>query len=90
MKNLSLILIAAIALSACAHYTEAEKQQRAYDKYVKKSMAKRAKQQARFDKSHPQPPAIPEREVGPWAATATPLAEGPQSVSSGETTTSDQ
>lgn len=84
MKKLSLVLTLAISVSACSHYTEAEKQQRAYQKYVHKSMAKREKDQKRLAKKYPAPPAIPEREVGPWQATATTSSEGPLSVSSGD------
>ena len=86
MKKLSLVLILAASVSACSHYSQAEKQQRSYEKYVRKSISTREKQQKRFAKSHPAPPAIPEREVGPWNATATTTAtaEGPMSVTDGE------
>ena len=74
MKPLCLILVLALSLPACARFSKSERQQRAYQKYVRKSMATRTRQQSQFFRSHA--PKVPPSEAGP--VTETMAQENPQ------------
>lgn len=80
MKTLSLILIAALTFPACSHFSKTARQQRAYEKYVRTSMAKQAKQRTKIAKTRAA--EMPLSEVSPWTETTS--AEGPMSISSGQ------
>jgi hypothetical protein len=79
MKSLCLILILALNLSACARFSQSARRQRAYERYVQKSMGARARQQAKFTRS--RAPKMPiTAQTDPGAVTQTTTDDGPQAV----------
>jgi hypothetical protein len=76
VKPLCLILVLALSLPACARFSKGARQQRAYQKYVQKSMAMRKRQQSKISRKRAtqQLPA----EVGPMTESTT--TDGPQAV----------
>jgi len=57
MRQASCILLAvAFALTGCSSFSKQSRQQRAYEKYIRKSSLARAKQQSHFRWSTPQMP----------------------------------
>ena len=79
MKFLRLILLLAVILPACSHFSESARRQRSYEKYVQKSMTTRKKQQTKISKNQAKIPSI---ETGP--ASTSMSAEDPQVFSSGQ------
>ena len=73
---LSFALILAFTLTGCSSFSKSGRQQRAYEKYVRKSSATRAKQQSRFRSDKPR---MPTQEMTPSEAVETTEA-GPQAV----------
>ena len=83
MKFISLLLAFSVALTGCSMFTKNGRQQRAYEKYVRKSSVARVKQQVRFRTGKPKmttTPALGEPTEAPTEATATETNSGPQSV----------
>jgi hypothetical protein len=76
VKSFCLILVLALSLPACSRFSETARRQRAYEKYVHKSMGNRARQQAKFTQS--RAPQMPLSDAGPVTETTT--EEGPQAV----------
>jgi len=71
MKPISLLLLIALSLSGCSAFSdETTKQQRAYEKYVRKSMKQREKQQAKVSRNQTNIP-IPASETGPEVVNLT-------------------
>jgi len=69
MKPISLLLLLALGLSGCSAFSdETTKQQRAYEKYVRKSMKQREKQQAKVSKHQTD---IPDSQTGPEVVNLT-------------------
>jgi hypothetical protein len=64
-----LILVLALSLPACARFSKSARQQRAYEKYVRKSMATRTRQQSQF--FHSRAAKMPPSEPGPVIETST-------------------
>jgi hypothetical protein len=79
MKLLRLILLLALSLPACSHFSESARRQRSYEKYIQKSMTMRKKQQNKISKNQAKIPSI---ETSP--ASTSMSAEDPQAFSSGE------
>jgi hypothetical protein len=75
MKSFSLLLIIALSLPACARFSETTRQQRAYEKYVRKSMTARKRQLAHLPKNKTM--EVPPLDMGPWQATMTSETEHP-------------
>ncbi|MEP6937647.1 MAG: hypothetical protein ABI871_06225 [Chthoniobacterales bacterium] len=80
MKLLPILLATAVCLSGCSMLTKNGRNQRAYEKYVRRSSMTRVKQQSRFRSSKPTMP-ITQAESEP---TLTNESSGPESVSEGE------
>ena len=59
-KTLTFLLLIALALPACSRYSETNRQQRAYAKYVRKQSAARQKQRAKVQRSQQE---IPEEQA---------------------------
>ena len=79
-----LVAISITALSGCAYMTQSGRQQMAYQRYIKKFSGKKMKQQKKL--KAPRMPRLP----GPSDYhTNTELNESPQSVTSGESQTSE-
>jgi heat shock protein HslJ len=77
LKGLTIVLISGLFLPGCAHYSKSARQQRAYEKYVRKQSGIQHRQQAKYKKVR-----MP-RTMGPSEAKITAEAySGPQSVSS--------
>jgi uncharacterized protein YceK len=80
LRSVAAILIACLLLPGCSTFSSSSaKKQAAYQKYIRKNMSARAKQQAKFHSTKaPRLHAAPPSEV---KATATAEAQaGPQSV----------
>ncbi len=60
MKPISILLTVALALSGCSSFSKQARQQRAYEKYIRKSSVARARQQSHFRSSVPHLPQPPE------------------------------
>jgi len=75
MKSFSLILLVVLSLPACTRFSQASRQQRAYEKYVHKSMKMRSRQMAHIP--HNRTPEVPPLDTGSWQATATAETEKP-------------
>jgi hypothetical protein len=75
MKSLCLILLVALSLPACARFSETARRERAYEKYVHKSMAMRNRQMAHLP--HNKNPEVPPLDKGSWQATMTAETEHP-------------
>jgi hypothetical protein len=57
MKHcLTLLLLCSLATGGCSHFSQASRQQRAYEKYVRKSSRVRAQQRAFFKQRQQQAP----------------------------------
>jgi hypothetical protein len=80
MKSIYLILLVALSLPACARFSETARQQRAYEKYVRKSMANRNRQMAHIP--HNPNPEVPPLDTGKWQATMS--TEGAQPAETGQ------
>jgi hypothetical protein len=82
MKNLSrvlaLFLVAAILLSGCSMLTSSGRQQRAYERYVRKSSLGRVKQQRLFNSGKAQMPVM-----RPTEQIVAADVSGPESMSDG-------
>lgn len=76
MKSLCLILFLAMSLPACSRFSDSARRQRSYEKYVRKSMVIRTRQQSRFSRS--RAPQMPLTEAAPVTETTT--QENPQSI----------
>jgi len=74
-KTLSLFLCALLALTGCSSFSQASRQERAYQKYVQKQGRMRAKQQAKFTHGSRKIPRLP-------PSTGS-VAAGPVSMSAG-------
>jgi len=83
LKSIGLILLLALCLPACSHFSKSARQQRAYEKYVHKSMRARSKQKAKIAKHQAE---IPYNESGPVRTEMTTMDQGPQAVPSEATT----
>jgi len=70
-RLLSLTLVGAFALSGCSSFSKSGRQQRAYEKYVRKSSITRVKQQKRFRTNQPQMPSTPMEPGAPVESTET-------------------
>ena len=71
---LALLLSIALALPACSNFSADQRNQRAYEKYVRKSSALRKEQRARVQRSQQE---IPEAEAHTEINTATePMSDG--------------
>ena len=79
LKSIGLIILLALCLPACSHFSKSARQQRAYEKYVHKSMKMRSKQKAKIAKHQAE---IPYNESGPVRTEMTTVDEGPQAVPS--------
>ena len=77
-RALALFLVGATLLSSCSMLTASGRQQRAYERYVRKSSLGRVKQQKRFSFRKTTLPVMQPTE--PMEATE---VSGPESVSSG-------
>jgi len=75
-KSVALLLLFAFALSGCSSFSKTGRQQRAYEKYVRKSSITRVKQQSRFRSGKPQMPSQPMEPSGPVETMET----GPQAI----------
>lgn len=79
MKSLYLILVLALSFPACSRFSESARRQRAYERYVRKSMGQRARQQAKFSRSHA--PRMPlNQQTDPSAVTEATTEDGPQAL----------
>ena len=67
-KPLTLLLLFALALPACSHFSADQRRQRTYEKYVRKSSAMRKEQRAKVQRSQQE---IPEAEARTEINTAT-------------------
>ena len=81
MKSFCLILVVALSLPACARFSESARRQRAYEKYVHKSMKMRNRRMTHVP--HKRTPEVPPLDMGRWQATTT--AETGQPVESVQT-----
>ena len=79
MKTLCLALAAVIALTGCS-FSKSARQQRAYEKYIRKSSVARAKQQSRFRPSKSNVPTMPS-QMEPSEPVES-VQTGPESMSS--------
>ncbi|MDQ2825201.1 MAG: hypothetical protein M3R29_07120 [Verrucomicrobiota bacterium] len=84
LKATVAVLIACLLLPGCVHFSSSARKQAAYQKYVRKQMGKRYKQQAKF-----KSPKLPALHSVPSEARVTAEASGPQSVSSAESQASE-
>ena len=79
-RNISYLLLLALALSGCSSFSKSARQQRAYAKYVRNSSIARVKQQNKmFRSGNPQLPPL--QPVSDPVVTA---EAGPQAITSGE------
>ncbi|MGZ4983708.1 MAG: hypothetical protein ACXWAV_01070 [Chthoniobacterales bacterium] len=79
IRSFCLLLAVSIALSGCSSFSKSARQQRAYEKYVRRSSIARVKQRARFHSGKPQlPPAQMPTEPVMTAQS------GPQAISAGD------
>ena len=77
IKGVTIVLMSCLLLPGCAHYSKSARQQRAYEKYVRKQSGIRHRQQAKIKR-----PRMP-RTMGPSEARiTTEVYSDPQSVSS--------
>lgn len=76
-RSISFLLAIAFALSGCSSFSKQSRQQRTYEKYIRKSSVARARQQSHFRSSAPQMPPQP-KESEPLESTET----SPQSMPS--------
>lgn len=67
-KSFTLLLLVALALPACSNFSADQRNQRAYEKYVRKSSAMRKEQRAKVQRSQQE---IPETEARTEINTAT-------------------
>ena len=72
------LLALLLPLTGCSGFSKTARQQRAYEKYVRKSSIAHAKQQSRFRSEKAKIPKQP--EASDWAETT---SVGPESVSDG-------
>ena len=67
-KPLTVLLLLALALPACSNFSADQRNQRAYEKYIRKSSAMRKEQRAKVQRSQQE---IPEAEARTEINTAT-------------------
>ena len=67
-KPLTLLLLLALALPACSNFSADRRNQRAYEKYIRKSSAMRKEQRAKVQRSQQE---VPEAEARTEINTAT-------------------
>lgn len=81
-KRITLILLAALLLPSCANFSKTARDQRAYDRYVKKSAGIQYKQRRKMKtQTAPRVPSAP--APSPERVTAE-ASDGPQSFPSDE------
>jgi hypothetical protein len=80
-RAIALLLVGATLLSGCSMLTASGRQQRAYERYVRKSSLGRVKQQKRMSAKKPRVPVIPVMQ--PTEPTVATEASGPESVGAG-------
>lgn len=68
--TVALLSTAALILSGCSSFSKSSREQRAYQKYVRKSMGARAKQRSRLRPSKSEMPP-PQEESAPVETTET-------------------
>jgi hypothetical protein len=82
-KSLAILLVVALALSGCAHFTKSGRQQLAYQKYVRKQSGMRSRQQAKM--KTPRVPTVLPSEPKQTIS----VSDSPQSVTSAESQTNE-
>ncbi|MEP6822190.1 MAG: hypothetical protein ABI946_07570 [Chthoniobacterales bacterium] len=82
MKEVVLFMVLVVSLTGCS-FSQQGRQQRTYQKYVRKSSAGRQKQQSKFRSDKPQMPVSPmpsepteSTASGPQAMPAEPTSNG--------------
>jgi uncharacterized protein YceK len=78
-KSISILLLVACALSGCSTFSKSGRQQRAYEKYVRRSSIARVKQRHMFRNGAPQLPPV-QQPSEPIESTST----GPEAMTTGE------
>ena len=76
IKIVVALVLCAFGLSGCSSFSKTGRQQRAYEKYVRKSSVTRVKQSKKFHSDKPQMPSTPMEPSAPVENTET----GPQAV----------
>jgi PBP1b-binding outer membrane lipoprotein LpoB len=87
LKSVAAILIACLLLPGCSHFSSSARKQAAYQKYVSKHMSMQAKARAKYQQAKYKSPPMPSTPSEPKVTAR--ASDGPQSVTSAESQTSE-